>query len=181
MSITNSPAGARCPAGTILAMSESDMRPAVVSTERRERPDRRRRLIHALFVGGLHQRRRAHRREAESMPPLHDLHEARWLGVAMLIMLLSVGDAMLTLQLMHQGAIEVNPVMAMLLDGGSPGFAYVKVALTAAGVTVLTVLARVHAFGRRLPVGVVLYVVLGLYVGLIGYEYWLLQVIQQES
>jgi hypothetical protein len=160
-------------------MSDSDARPAV-PTERRETPDRRRRPFHALLVGGLHPRRRAHRRDAESIPPLHDLHEAHWLAVAMLIMLLSVADAMLTLELMHLGAIEVNPVMALLLESGSPIFAYVKVALTAIGVTVLTVLARVHAFGR-LPVGVVLYAVLGLYVSLIGYEYWLLQVMQRES
>jgi len=98
----------------------------------------------------------------------------------MLIMLLSVGDAMLTLELMHLGAIEMNPVMAVFLDGGSPAFAYLKVALTGGGVTVLTVLARVHAFGR-LRVGVMLYVVLGLYVSLIAYEYWLLQVLRRES
>lgn len=148
--------------------------------ERREIPDRRRRLIHALFVGGLNPRRRAHRRTTEAQPRVHDLHDARWLGIAMLIMLLSVADAMLTLQLMHLGAIEVNPLMALFLDANSPGFAYVKVVLTALGVTVLTLMARLHAFGR-VPVGVVLYGVLGLYVGLIAYEYWLLRLLQAES
>ena len=147
------------------------------AVERREAPDRRRRLIHALFVGGLTPRRRSHRRSVEPHPVL-DLHEARWLGVAMLIMLLSAADAMLTLELLHLGAVEINPIMAMALDG--PGFAYVKVALTGVGVTILTVMARIHAFGR-VPVGLVLYVVLGLYVGLIAYEYWLLQVLQREA
>src|SRR3954470_20969318 len=86
--------------------------------ERREASDRRRRLIHALFVGGLTPRRRAHRRTSLAQPQALDLHEARWLGVAMLIMLLSVADAMLTLQLMQLGAIEANPVMAVFIDGG---------------------------------------------------------------
>ncbi len=95
-------------------------------------------------------------------------------------MLLSVADAMLTLELMHLGAVEVNPLMAVFLDSGSPGFAYLKVALTGLGVTVLTIMARIHAFGR-VPVGVVLYGVLGLYVSLIAYEYWLLQVVQRAS
>jgi hypothetical protein len=146
--------------------------------ERREAPDRRRRLIHALFVGGLTPRRRAHRRGGESQSVVLDLHEARWLGVAMLIMLLSVADAMLTLEVMHLGAVEVNPVMALFLDSGTPAFAYMKVALTGIGVTVLTIMARLHAFGR-VPVGVVLYAILALYIGLIVYEYWLLQVLQR--
>jgi len=160
--------------------AESDASRATAPNERREVPERRRRLIHGLFVGGLTPRRLAHRRTAESHPRLHDLHEARWMGVAVLIMLLSVADAMLTLELMHLGAIEVNPVMAIFLDGGSPGFAYMKVGLTGVGVTVLTVMARIHAFGR-VPVGIVLYGVLGLYVSLIAYEYWLLEVLQRGS
>jgi hypothetical protein len=150
------------------------------SAERREAPDRRRRLIHALFVGGLTPRRRGHRRIVEDGPRLHDLHEAKWLGVAMVIMLLSVADAMLTLELMDLGAIELNPVMAVFLDSGSPGFAYLKVALTGVGVVVLTVMARLHAFGR-VPVGLMLYVVLGLYGSLIAYEYWLLGHLQKLS
>jgi hypothetical protein len=44
---------------------------------------------------------------------------------------------------------------------------------------VLTIMARIHAFGR-VPVGFVLYAVLGLYSGLIAYEYWLLQALQRE-
>lgn len=146
--------------------------------DRREAPDRRRRLIHALFVGGLTPRRRSHRRGGEIQQGVHDLHDARWLGVAMLIMLLSVADAMLTLEVMHLGAVEMNPVMALFLENGSPAFAYMKVALTAIGVTVLTIMARIHAFGR-VPVGLVLYGILALYVGLIVYEYWLLQVLQR--
>jgi len=153
---------------------EPDAAAPTSSSERREAPDRRRRLIHALFVGGLTPRRRAHRRGGEGQPRVHDLHEAKWLGIAMVIMLLSVADAMLTLQLMDLGAIELNPVMAAMLDSGSPAFAYLKVALTGVGVVVLTIMARLHAFGR-VPVGVVLYVVLGLYASLIAYEYWLLE------
>jgi hypothetical protein len=157
---------------------ESDATSPTSTAERREAPDRRRRLIHALFVGGLTPRRRNHRRLTEGQTRLHDLHEAKWLGVAMLIMLLSVADAMLTLQLMDLGAIEINPVMALFLDSGSPGFAYLKVALTGVSVIVLTVMARLHAFGR-VPVGLVLYLVLGLYGSLIAYEFWLLEHLQK--
>ena len=98
---------------------------------------------------------------------------SRWLAVAMLVMLMSVGDAILTLRLMELGAVEANPLMAMMLDGGTPGFAFLKVALTASGVVVLTVMARLHAFGR-VPVSAILYLILGLYGSLIAYEFWLL-------
>ena len=145
--------------------------------ERRARPERRRRLLHALFIGGLSPRRHAQRRDDEGLLQLHDLHDARWLAVAILIMLLSVADAILTMRLMDLGAIEVNPLMAAVLDHGSPAFAYLKVALTALGVTILSVMARLSAFGR-LPVSVVLYVILGLYGSLIAYEVWLLDALE---
>lgn len=92
----------------------------------------------------------------------------------MLIMLLSVGDAFLTLRLIELGATEANPLMALLLEDGTTGFAFLKVALTAAGVIVLTIMARLRAFGR-IPVGLVLYLILGVYGTLIAYECWLLE------
>jgi hypothetical protein len=158
-------------------MTVDTQAPAPPARERRERPDRRHRLLHALFVGGLKPRRHAHRRGAEGQHRVVDMHDARWLAVAMLIMLLSVGDAFLTLRLMGLGAVEVNPLMARLLDQGSPAFAWLKVALTALGVIVLTVMARLRAFGR-LPVSVVLYLILGLYTALIAYEFWLLELLE---
>jgi hypothetical protein len=161
-------------------MTSDTEAPASRARDRRDATDRRRRLLHALFVGGLTPRRRAHRRDLEGPHPVLDLHEARWLAVAMLIMLLSVGDAILTVRLMELGAVEVNPLMALLLDSGSSGFAYLKVALTALGVVVLTVMARLHAFGR-IPVSLVLYLILGLYCCLITYEFWLLETLQGHS
>ena len=59
----------------------------------------------------------------------------------------------------------------------SPAFAYLKVVLTAFGVTMLVVMARLRAFGR-LPVSAVLYVILALYGALIAYELWLLDTLE---
>lgn len=145
--------------------------------ERREHPDRRRRLLHALVIGSISQRRREHRRHARAHPHPLDHHQARWLAIAILILLMSVADALLTLRLMELGAVEVNPFMAKLLTGRSAAFAYWKVGLTAAGVVVLTALARLHVFGR-LPVSYVLYAVLGLYGALIVYEFGMLETLE---
>ncbi len=96
--------------------------------------------------------------------------------IAVLILLFSVADAVLTLTLLDHGALEANPVMAALAKGGASGFAAVKIGLTAAGVILLTMVARVRAFGR-VPVGVLLYAALAIYAGLVCYELRLLQAV----
>jgi hypothetical protein len=159
--------------------AETDARLSPAS-DRREVPDRRKRFFHALLVGGLTPRRRAHRRMDQRTPHLLDLHDARWLAVAMLILLMSITDAFLTMELLDRGAHEINPVMDALLRRDSPAFGFVKVSLTAFGVVVLAITARLHAFGR-LPVSLILYLVLGLYAGLLCYEYWLLRFVSQGS
>jgi hypothetical protein len=82
-------------------------------------------------------------------------------------------DAVLTLTLINHGAYELNPIMAPLVEGTGRGFALVKFGLTALGVVLLTVLARLRIFGRS--VGYILYLVLAGYVALVGYELFLLR------
>jgi Domain of unknown function (DUF5658) len=140
-----------------------------VAADRRQGGERRSRLIHAILTGSVRPRRRGHRRHDE-LRRLVDWHDARWLAVVMLILILSTVDAMLTLALVAQGlATEANPVMAPLVRGGGLDFALWKLGLTAVGVITLTVLARQRVFGW-LTVGTVLYGVLGIYTALIGYE-----------
>jgi hypothetical protein len=103
-----------------------------------------------------------------------DWHDAQWFAVALLILLLSTLDGLLTVMLVHRGAYEANPVMAPLVHGTGLSFALTKIAMTAAGVVVLTLLARLRAFGR-VPVSAVLYAILAGYGALIVYELWLLE------
>ena len=91
----------------------------------------------------------------------------------MLIVMLCCADAFLTLELMEHGAYEVNPLMAPLVGHSASAFALIKIGLTAAGVLLLTQLARIRTFGR-IPVGVFLYAVLALYAALVVYEVRLL-------
>jgi len=103
-----------------------------------------------------------------------DWHHPQWLAVALLILIASFADAVLTLTLLSHGAIEANPFMAMLLEGSGLGFATVKIGLTAFGVVFLILLARARAF-RWVPVGALLYAVLAGYAVLIAYELWMLE------
>ena len=64
--------------------------------------------------------------------------------------------------------------MAPLVHGSGHGFALWKLGLTALGVVLLTLLARMRILGG-IAVGSILYVVLCAYLVLVGYELWLLR------
>jgi len=142
------------------------------------RIERRRSVLVALWRGNFARRRMAPRRHTERHPVVTDWFHAQWLAVGILILLLCSADALLTLTLIAHGAVEVNPFMASLLGGSGDAFASWKVGLTAAGVVFLIVLARIRVFGRG--VGAILYVILGMYAVLVGYELFLLHNIPQE-
>jgi hypothetical protein len=143
------------------------------TSDRRNGSERRERTLHGLWKGNSMRRRRGGRRNGDAHPAGIDWHDAHWLGAAVLVILLCIVDALLTLTLMKHGAREVNPFMEPLVAGGSHGFAYWKLGLTIAGVVVLVVLARSRLFGL-VPAGVLLYLILAMYIVLVGYEWWLL-------
>jgi hypothetical protein len=140
----------------------------------RRRGDRRRQLLRALLLGNLHARRRLPRRASEQGLAAVDWHHPQWLAIAILIVVFSSADALLTLELIGQGAYETNPLMRPLVGGGSVlAFTLVKVGLTAGGVVLLTLMARTRLFGR-LSTGLLLYALLVGYGALILYEVSLL-------
>jgi Domain of unknown function (DUF5658) len=130
-------------------------------------------VLHALLHGSFNPRRRVPRRTDEREVSAVDWHHPQWLAIAMLIVVFSCSDALLTLMLVERGAYEANPLMAPLVGGSAVAFTLVKIALTAGGVVLLTQLARMRAFGC-IPVGVLLYTVLAIYGALIAYEFGLL-------
>lgn len=135
--------------------------------------------MHGLVAGHWMRRRRNSRRDREMHAAGLDWHDAHWLGAALLVLLLSITDAFMTLTLMRHGAEEANPIMAPLLAGHGPAFAYWKVGLTAFGVVVLTLFARFRLFGL-VPVGGILYLLMAGYIVLVGYEMHLLHVVTTE-
>jgi hypothetical protein len=142
------------------------------ATERR-RAERRRQVLRALLLGSFHARRRVPRRAGEQTLAAVDWHHPQWLATAILIVVFSCADALLTLALIEHGAYEVNPLMRPLVGGSPLGFTLVKVGLTGGGVVLLTMLARMRVFGR-LPAGLLLYALLAGYGALILYEFGLL-------
>jgi hypothetical protein len=142
----------------------------LLTQERRDRVDRRRRVWWSVCYGSFNPRRRTVPRRLDDLR-YHSLdwHSSHLLAVAIGILLLSVVDAFLTLMLLQGGAYEVNPIMALLVNRDVAVFAALKMGLTSIGIVFMVFLAR-YRFMRLLPVGWVLYGVLIGYASLIGYE-----------
>jgi hypothetical protein len=141
--------------------------------ERRIKTERRRSVFRALWHGNFARRRHAPRRSTDRPAAPTDWFHPQWLAVGIMVLLLSFADALLTLTLISHGASEVNPLMDPLVRGSGHSFAYWKIGLTAVGVVVLTLMARLRIWGRA--VGNVLYVALAGYVVLVVYELFLLR------
>jgi hypothetical protein len=146
--------------------------------ERRNRHERRRSIVRALWHGNFLRRRVAPRRVGERHAVVTDWFHPQWLAVTILILLLCSADALLTLTLIARGAQEINPFMLPLVQGSGHAFAFWKVGLTALGVVMLTVIARLQVFGKG--IGTILYAVLAMYALLVGYEVVLLRNIPWE-
>jgi hypothetical protein len=143
--------------------------------ERRVRRERRHRRLWSLWYGGFRPRRRLPaRRLDDSRFQAVDWYATRLFPVAIGIALLSMADAFLTTLLLTRGADEINPLMAILLYRGVAAFTVIKMGVTNTCVLALVVLSR-YRFMRLIRVEAFMYVALLGYVGLIGYELFLLK------
>ena len=122
--------------------------------ERRDRRDRRSRILWSIVYGSFNpRRRRPPRRAGESRFHSLDWHSSHLLAVSILA----------------GGAVEVNPVMAAVVYRSAAGFAALKMMMTGISVTMMVMLAR-YRFMRMVRVDVVMYLVFAGYVALLVYE-----------
>jgi hypothetical protein len=142
--------------------------------DRRGRRERRSRIVWSIIYGGFRPRRRTPRRpDGTCYVWSLDWYSTHLLAVSIGILLLSVTDAALTLLLLERGAFEVNPVMALVVNGDPAMFATLKMGLTGSSVLILVGLSR-QRFLRLLRVDAALYAVFLTYSALIPYELWML-------
>jgi hypothetical protein len=148
--------------------------PPAWGSDRRNRTDRRHRVVWSIFYGSFNPRRRrpARRLDDSRFHPV-DWYSAHLLAVSIGILLLSATDAFLTGILLLHGANEINPIMAVLVYRNVATFAAFKMAMTGVSIVGLVFLSR-YRFMRVLRVDLVLYAVLVVYFWLIGYEIWML-------
>ena len=145
--------------------------PPEVRERRASGADRRALTFKTFLRGGFVPRRRGGRRANDHDRPV-DFHEPHLLILSVVMLGLSVVDALLTVKLMTDGAEETNPLLAFVLSEYPRLFAVVKMALTGAGVVLLVALSRLRVF-RVVPAGVFLPLLALAYLGLVLYEAWL--------
>lgn len=144
--------------------------------ERRSGTERRSRWLRAYWYGALRPRRRGSRRATDAAYPIIDWHSPRVFLPVLTILLLCVTDGVLTVVLLSNGAVEVNPFMAQFVPHSLGWFATVKLALTAIGVAVLAACSRMRLF-RAIPGELFLWLILAGYAVLVGYELGMLEAV----
>ena len=118
--------------------------------DRRCGEDRRKNKIPSFRLASLLGRRGIPRRQADRQGFFAiDVYGAKTLAMILVILSLSVMDALLTLYLIGKGAVEVNPVMAYFLDYGPFAFFGAKYLLTSVAVTLILVNSRAFIFGTK--------------------------------
>lgn len=140
----------------------------------RRHPDRRRMNWRTLLYAFARGRRRGPRRAAELKAPHYlDIYEDPKLLVWSVGILGGCAlDALLTLQIVGRGGVELNPAMAFLLQISAPTFFFGKYLLTA--IAVVFMLLHVNFKLWKIQVRSILFGLFCFYLGLIGYEGWLL-------
>jgi hypothetical protein len=125
---------------------------------------------------GLKQGRRVATRRADSKIAYVDRYSWQLVYCCLAIVLLSASDAFLTLNILANGGIELNGLMAVLIDNSTQKFVFFKLTLTALAAIFLVIHHDLQIFAR-FRCRHILYLVLLGYFFLIGYELVLLRLI----
>jgi hypothetical protein len=136
----------------------------------RSETDRRTVTWRTVLYGFFRSRRRAPRRANEVEPLFTDYHHPWLFFLATGIMLMSCVDAFFTLQLLDRGAIEINPVMALVIGKSATTFAVTKLLLTSIAIFTLVFVARAM-FMQRIRAGLFLTFFFSVYAILVCYEF----------
>jgi hypothetical protein len=147
----------------------------ILTGEKRSPTDRRKRSsisVRSLLFAG---RRETIRRYEDRHKFFYvDRYSQSHFGVIVLILLLSVADALLTIVLTAYGAFEVNPVMAYYLKVGPYTFLIVKYVLTSIGLITLLMVRNVFIKPIRMYSGSILYFLPVVFISVIAWQIFLI-------
>lgn len=136
--------------------------------ERRDNPRRRfsrRTLFGALFW----KRRRNFRRDDDRINSYIDWYGPLPLLASLLVIVLSFADALLTMILLNNGAMEMNILMDWLIKKDIRTFAVAKMAVTGLAIVVLVMHFNFRVY-RIIAVRYIMYALVPVYVLLIAHE-----------
>ncbi len=126
--------------------------------------DRRRRPTPVFSWYTLFGQRRINRRRTDERDNYYvDLYNARLLAALLLIIALSLIDALCTHQIIARGGSEWNPIMRVLLDVSDHAFFSYKFVMTSAGVIILCLHKNFKFVRHLISLILVFYVILMFY------------------
>ena len=131
-----------------------------------------RRDFRLYFKGGM--RENIRRREDRNKIFLADRYSQSLFGAIVLILFLSVVDAMLTLFLMGRGATEINPVMAYYLNIGPYAFLTVKYLLTSLSVIILLICQNIFLQTIKIHTRSIFYFIIATFASVVIWEVFLI-------
>jgi len=138
--------------------------------EKRAITERRSFSWRTIVFGFARSRRRQLRRDEDAEMLFIDWHHPWLFFLSVGTMIMSCGDAFMTLQLIERGMYEANPVMAAVLGQGATTFAVTKMLMTGTGVLILVFLAK-SRFLNRFRTGLILTAFFSVYACLVCYEF----------
>jgi hypothetical protein len=147
------------------------------SLERRSGQDRRENglpLFKKLYFKGM--RIGVRRAEDRQRIVAFDRYQPSLFIGIMLVLCLSLLDALLTLILIGQGARELNPVMQYYLSHGPQVFLIVKYGLTAFSVLIVVLLKESLVTRYRIGSGMILHVFAAFFSCVVIWEFYLLSI-----
>jgi len=143
--------------------------------DRRSGKDRRNRpkfnVVKPLISG---KREHARRSNDKSGIVYFDRYSSASLWFVVTILILSVIDAFLTVILIRNGAVELNPVMAYYLNIGPQAFLAVKYALTSLSVFILLVYGSVVLRGGQFHIRSVFPLIITAFASVVVWEIYLM-------
>ncbi len=138
----------------------------------REQCDRRQRPTGPMDALRGRGRRKAPRRCEERVGTYYvDRFSVTTLAMIVGLLMLTIADGILTVELLDSHSEEVNPFMAYLLARSRHAFFAGKYVLTAAGLPFLLVFKNYRLFGTRFRVGFLFPAFIGLYLTLLVYQW----------
>ena len=148
-----------------------------VRPERRSGEDRRKRNRSPFGCFLFKGRRKLIRRTADSrcLVPLDYYSPSLFIG-AVIVLSLSLLDALLTLILLSKGARELNPVMAYYLHHGPHLFLSVKYGLTALAVILIVLLNDALTARFRWGSGILLHLFAACFGSVVIWQFYLLSI-----
>jgi len=146
--------------------------------ERRFSQERRKQNIPIFSKYWLMGRRGTFRRETDrELYQRLDRHSAKTFALILMIIMLSILDAIFTLKLINEGAAELNPIMAYYLNQGPLVFFWVKYSLTCGSLLLVFLNQHAYILRNKVPMKVLYLVLIIPYTLVVQWELYLLYTI----